>query len=129
MGAYLANPPDGATSNAFAEGLAKLASGKLLSPASTAFLIDLMTQSKTGPKRLRGGLAPRWSMPHKTGTGQVLKLLATAYNDVGILTSPAGKRYAVVVMIGSTNRPVSERQDLMQAVTRAVIACEDAALC
>ena len=129
MGAYLANPPDGATSNAFAEGLAKLASGKLLSPASTAFLIDLMTQSKTGPKRLRGGLAPGWSMPHKTGTGQVLKLLATAYNDVGILTSPAGKRYAVVVMIGSTNRPVPERQDLMQAVTRAVIACEGAGLC
>jgi len=55
----------------------------------------------------------------------VLKLLATGYNDIGILTSPAGKSYAVVVMIGATNRSVPQRQELMQAVTRAVITCED----
>lgn len=124
MGQYLAAPPDGATPLAIAKGLAALQSGQLLSPASTALLVDLMAQSKTGPKRLRGGLRDGWTLPHKTGTGQVLQELATAYNDIGILTSPHGRRYAVVVMIGATNRPVPDRQELMQAVTRAVIDCD-----
>jgi beta-lactamase class A len=61
-------------------------------------------------------------LAHKTGTGQVMGYYATAYNDVGILTSPRGQHYAVVVMIASTQRPVPERQALMAAVTRAVIA-------
>ena len=126
MGVYLADPPDAATPHGVAKGLQMLATGRLLSSRSSAYLIDLMAKSKTGPKRLRGGLSAGWSLPHKTGTGQVLKLLATAYNDVGILISPTGRRYAVVVMIGATNRPVPERQDLMQAVTRSVIACENA---
>jgi len=125
MGAYLANPPDGAAPVAVADGLAKLARGELLPKPYNAYLIDLMAKSKTGPKRLRGGLSPGWSLPHKTGTGQVLKLLATAYNDVGILISPSGRRYSVVAMIGATNRPVKERQQLMQALTRAVIAYEN----
>ncbi len=126
MGVYLANPPDGATPLGIADGLKKLSEGRLLSPASSRYLIDLMAASKTGPKRLRGGLSQGWSLPHKTGTGQVLKLLATAYNDVGILISPSGRRYALVVMIGATNRPVKERQELMQAVTRSVIDWETA---
>ena len=128
MGRYLEDPPDGATPIAVASGLAELQRGNLLSRQSSAYLIDLMARSKTGPKRLRGGLSDGWTMPHKTGTGQVLKFLATAYNDVGILTSPAGRHYAVVVMIGATNRPVPERQELMQAVVRAVIDCEEAGL-
>ncbi|NJM50119.1 MAG: serine hydrolase [Sphingomonadales bacterium] len=140
LGDYLANPPDGATPRGYAGGLAMLAQGKLLRPATSAYLIGLMGQSKTGPKRLRGGLPapqpggvdaaqPSWTLPHKTGTGQVLKLLATAYNDVGILTAPDGRRYVLVVMIGSTNRSVQERQEMMQAVTRTVIACDEAGQC
>jgi beta-lactamase class A len=129
--AYVANPPDGATPEAVAQGLAKLQRGELLSPASTAYLLDLMAQSKTGPDRLKSGLSPGWSLAHKTGTGQVLQLLTnehqgifTAYNDVGLLRGPGGKHYALVVMIGSTMRSVPTRQALMRAVTQAVIACE-----
>ena len=125
MGAYLENPPDGATPRAVAAGLAALQRGELLSPPSTALMLDLMERSRTGPKRLRGALVEGWRLPHKTGTGQVLKALATAYNDVGILISPAGRHYAVVVMISATNRPVPERQELMQGVVRSVIECEE----
>lgn len=128
MGRYLENPPDGATPKAVARGLTELQRGNLLSPQSTAILVDFMARSKTGPKRLRGGLSEGWRLPHKTGTGQVLQFLATAYNDVGILVSPNGRHYAVVVMIGATNRPVPERQELMQAVVRAVIECEELAI-
>jgi beta-lactamase class A len=127
--AYAENPADGAAADSIAGGLAKLQQGALLSPASSAYLLDLMNQSKTGPDRLRGGLSGGWTIAHKTGTGQVLKQLATAYNDVGILKSPSGKHYGVAVMIASTNRSVPDRQALMHAVMQAVIACETAGEC
>ena len=122
IGDYVTNPPDGATPAAVALALSRLAKGDLLSKGSTAYLLDLMSKSKTGPDRLRAGLSPGWSLAHKTGTGQVLGYYATAYNDVGILTSPSGKRYALVVMIASTQQPVPIRQALMAEVTRSVIA-------
>jgi beta-lactamase class A len=122
---YLAQPPDGASPQALADGLTRLHQGKLLSAKSTALLLDLMNQSKTGPDRLRGGLSPGWTMAHKTGTGQVLGNFATAYNDVGILHSPKGRSYSLVVMIASTSQSVKARQDFMQAITRSVIACEE----
>jgi beta-lactamase class A len=128
---YVANPPDGATPLAVADGLSKLQSRQLISARSTAYLLDLMMQSKTGPDRLKSGLSPGWTLAHKTGTGQVLQMqddehagIFTAYNDVGILSSPQGRHYALVVMIGRTMRPVAERQALMRAVTQSVIACD-----
>ncbi len=122
--AYVENPADGATPVGIVDALAMLKTGKLLSPTSTAYMLDLMAQSKTGPDRLRGNLPEGWQLAHKTGTGQVLKLLATAYNDVGILTAPTGRQYAIAVMIAATNRPVPERQALMHAVTQALIVCD-----
>jgi beta-lactamase class A len=124
LGDYVTNPPDGASPHALTQALARLKRGELLSPASTRHLLDLMDQSTTGPERLRGGLAEGWTLAHKTGTGQVMGDFATAYNDSGVLTSPAGKHYAIAVLIASTHRPVPERQALMQEVTRAAIACE-----
>ncbi len=128
---YLAQPPDGATPEAIAKGLVKLQRRALLSPGSTDFLIELMNQSKTGPDRLRGALieGDGWSLAHKTGTGQVLGSLATAYNDVGILRSPSGRNYAVVVMIGSTQQSVKSRQELMHAVMFAIKDCEKTGDC
>ena len=120
--AYLEAPPDGASPAAMVEALDRLAAGELLSPSSTALLLDLMAQSRTGPNRLAGGLVEGWRLAHKTGTGQVLGPRATGYNDVGLLTAPDGRTYAVAVFIADTTRPVPERQALMQAVTRAVIA-------
>jgi beta-lactamase class A len=128
---YVSNPPDGATPVAVAQGLARLQQGEIVSARSTTYLLDLMNQSKTGANRLKSGLSEGWSLAHKTGTGQVLQLLTnehqgifTAYNDVGILRSPSGNHYALVVMIGATMRSVPERQALMRAVTQAVIRCE-----
>jgi beta-lactamase class A len=128
---YLAQPPDGATPEAITGGLAKLKRGELLSPGSTAFLLELMQQSKTGPDRLRGALiaGDGWSIAHKTGTGQVLGSFATAYNDVGILTSPKGTSYALAVMIGSTKQSVKQRQALMHLVVQAVKSCADGRGC
>lgn len=121
---YISNPPDAATPDGMVHALARLASGDLLSPTSTTFMVKLMNRSRTGPERLKGGLAPGWTLAHKTGTGQALGAWVTAYNDVGILQSPEGRRYAVAVLIAETSLSVKERQLLMSAVTRALIACD-----
>lgn len=128
MRAYLADPMDGAAPNVLATALARLKRGELLSPASTRRMLAEMSASETGPRRLRGGLKPGWTIAHKTGTGQVLDDLATGYNDAAILTAPDGRSWTVVVMIGQTTRPVPERWDMMAAVTRAVIDRHDGVL-
>ena len=118
---YLAAPYDGASANGITLGLALLKRGELLSRKSTNHLLALMRASRTGPLRLRSGLRSGWTLAHKTGTGQELGSLSTGYNDVGILVSPDGHRYAVAVMIASTHEPIPVRMRLMGNVTRAII--------
>jgi beta-lactamase class A len=122
---YIDDPVDGATPEGLVNGLARLRRGELLSHASTERLLSIMSQTRTGPQRLTGGLAPGWRIAHKTGTGQELGGTQAGYNDIGILTSPDGRHYAVAVMIGRTSTPLPTRMELMQDVTRAVIAFDD----
>lgn len=119
---YLADPMDGAQPEGMVAGLARLRKGELLSPSSTQTLLSIMAASKTGPQRLKGGLGENWAFAHKTGTGQELGSLATGYNDVGLLTAPDGRTFAVAVMIASTRQPIWARMQLMQNVTRAVVS-------
>ncbi len=120
--AYVADPPDGAAPQAIALALARLKRGELLSASSTDWLLETMARAKTGKARVRAGVAPGWSYGHKTGTGQDLRSRTAGFNDVGILTAPDGRSYALAVMIGDTSRPPRERQLLMQAVGRTIIA-------
>ena len=119
--AYIASPYDGAAPSAIAGALARLKQGKLLSPASTARLLDIMANTHTGPNRLRGGLQPGWTISHKTGTGQELDGIQAGYNDIGILVGPNGRRYAIAVMIKKTSTPLPVRMTMMNDVVEAVI--------
>jgi beta-lactamase class A len=120
--AYVKDPPDGAAPASIAGALARLYRGELLSANSTAWLLATMDGAKTGKARVRGAVPPGWLYGHKTGTGQDLGGRTAGFNDVGILTAPDGRSYAVAVMIGDTSRPIRERQLLMQAVARAIVA-------
>ncbi|HEX8533440.1 MAG TPA: class A beta-lactamase [Allosphingosinicella sp.] len=117
---YVSDPVDGATPVGIVDALGKLQRGELLSPSSTDKLLRIMSNTRTGPQRLKGGLAPGWSLAHKTGTGQVFGPVQSGYNDIGILTAPDGSAYAVAVMIRRTTVPIPTRMQLMQNVTRAV---------
>jgi beta-lactamase class A len=118
---YLSDPVDGATPLGTVEALARLKKGELLSPASTSRMLSIMSNTKTGKQRLRGGLAPGYSLAHKTGTGQVLGPVSTGYNDIGIVTGPDGRAYSVAVFIKKTTAPIPSRMKLMQDTVRAVI--------
>ena len=120
LDAYVANPPDGAEPIAIADALARLARGEILSETSTRVLLTTMGQSVTGRARLRAALPAGWQIAHKTGTGQDLGGRNAGFNDVGLLTAPDGRRYALAVMIGDTTRPIRERQELIQSVAAAV---------
>ncbi len=118
---YIAHPYDGAQPSAVVSALARLKKGDLLSPSSTAKLLDIMGNTHTGPNRLKGGLDAGWTLSHKTGTGQELGGVQAGYNDVGIITAPDGKSYAVAVMIKKTSTPLIVRMRMMHHVVQAVI--------
>lgn len=122
LAAYLADPPDGATPVGIVTGLAALKRGELLSRASTDFMLGLMAEARTGALRMHAAVPPGWSLAHKTGTGPDWRGASVGINDVGLLTAPDGRTYALAVMIRQTERPPSARHAIMQNVVRAVIA-------
>lgn len=117
---YLRAPPDGATPVGTVNALEALATGKLISPASTDRLLTIMSESRAGAARLKAGTPEGWRLSHKTGTGQDWRRTTAGYNDVGLMAAPDGRVYAVAVYIGRTERPVRERQELIAGVARAV---------
>ncbi len=124
---YIEDPYDGAAPASVVQALARLKKGQLLSPTSTAYLLNTMGNTKTGRNRLKGGLEPGWSLSHKTGTGQVLGAVQAGYNDIGVITAPDGRSYAIAVMIKQTTTPLITRMNLMNEVVRTVIRQHDLA--
>lgn len=122
MDAYLADPLDGTSPAAITRTLAQLQNGKLLSATSTDLLIGLMEEARTGPRRLKGGLPRDWKIAHKTGTGQDFQGFSAGINDVGLLTAPDGRVYAVAVMMRKARKGVTARLAFMQSISRAVVA-------
>lgn len=118
---YLADPIDGATPAAIAEAFVRLANGELLSDLSTELLLRTLELTRSGPRRLKGGVPSDWTIGHKTGTGQFFAGEQSGYNDVGLLTSPDGRQYGVAVLIGRTRLPTLARMQLMQEVVRATV--------
>lgn len=124
--AYIADPVDGASASAIVKALGRLHAGELLSVHSTQRLLAILAQTRSGPNRIKGALPPGWTVAHKTGTGQVLKEVHSGYNDVGILTAPSGRSYAVAILIGHTAIPVPERMDFMHRIVGAIVEYEEA---
>ncbi len=118
---YLADPVDGARPIAIARALAAIERGEVLSPKRAEEFLTIMSNTRSGPRRLKGGRADGWVVSHQFWDGQ-----QSGYNDVGVLFAPDSSAYAVAVMIGVTKRPTIERMQMMQEVTRAVIAFHEA---
>ncbi|MFB0613414.1 serine hydrolase [Aurantiacibacter poecillastricola] len=123
---YLADPVDGATPLGIARALAAIERGEVLSEETAEKFLTIMSNTRSGPRRLKGGRPEGWVVSHKTGTGQFWNGQQSGYNDVGVLFAPDSSAYAVAVMIGVTRRPTIERMQMMQEVTRAVVAYHEA---
>lgn len=103
--AYGADPRDTATPQGMAHLLAEIHMGAGLSPRSHDRLMDVMTGTRTGARRLKGLLPDETTVAHKTGT------MAGAVNDVGIVRLPNGRGHVAVAAFVNTLRSSTWRRE------------------
>jgi beta-lactamase class A len=78
-----------------------------------------MTQTPTGPRRIRGLLPESAVVFHKTGTsGTNSKGITAATNDVGMVTLPGGKKYAIVVFVADSAGDVALREGVIARISK-----------
>ncbi|HEX7870490.1 MAG TPA: CGA/CIA family class A beta-lactamase [Chryseobacterium sp.] len=77
--------------------------GKVLSKKSTDYLMKIMLGTKTGINKLVEQLPKNTPVAHKTGSsGKYDNDLTVAENDMGIVTLPNGKHYAIAVFVNNS---------------------------
>lgn len=111
------DPRDTTSPGAMARTLAGMTLGSALTQPSRDRLTAWLLDNRTGGKRLRAGLPSGWRIGEKTGTGEY-----GTTNDVGVIWPPDGAAQVVAVYLTATDRPLSEREDAIAAVARAVVA-------
>lgn len=107
-------PRDQSTPKAMLELLLAIDSGKVLSEKSREFLLDTMSRTRTGAGRLKGLLPKGTPVAHKTGT------IGGVANDVGFVTLPDGRRFAIAVYTKSSTTPEPSRDRAIAEVSRTL---------
>ncbi len=120
VAAYLTDPQDTATPRGALTFLDKLDDGELVSPASKKLLLQMMTETTTGQDRLKAGFPSGSSLAHKTGTARTDQGMNPAFNDIGIVTLPDGRRYAVTVFLSGSTLDAAGNDKIVADVARAV---------
>lgn len=100
-----------------------VAEARSLSPSSQQLLMKLITETPTGPKRIKGMLPPGTVVAHKTGSSGTINGLTRATNDIGIVTLPDGKRLAVAVFVSDTKAGTEAAEAVIAKVARASWDC------
>ena len=127
-----------ASPNAAVTLLRNLHEGNGVSSEHRAALLKFMTDSTTGPKRLKGLLPAGTAVAHKTGTsgtaesssiksrsdGTVASLelwkITAATNDIGIITLPNGKHIAIAVFVSDSPADEKTREAVIAKIAKAV---------
>lgn len=94
--------------------------GKGLSKPSQALLRQLMTETSTGKKRIKGLLPKETVVAHKTGTSATVNGVTAATNDVGLVTLPNGRHLAIAIFVTDLTASSAIREETIAKVTRAV---------
>jgi len=119
--AYLADPRDTATPRAALHFLDLLDQGQLVEPASRAFLLQAMTTITSGAHRLKAGLPKGSVFAHKTGSSRVVQGVVGALNDIGLVTLPDKRRYAMAAFLSGARAPVEACEAALADVARALV--------
>lgn len=91
-----------------------------LSEQSQVLLLKFMTESPTGPKRLKGLLPKGTIVAHKTGTSGTVEGVTAATNDIGIITLPNGRHLAVAVFVAESPADEKTREEVIAKIAKAV---------
>jgi len=111
---FEADPRDQATPLAMLKLLLAIDSGTAMSPKSRDFLLSVMARTRTGAGRLKGLLPRGTPVAHKTGT------IGGVANDVGYITLPDGRRFAVAVFTKSSETSEADRDRAIAEVARSL---------
>ncbi len=94
--------------------------GKTHAAASRDFLVRLMLETATGPKRIKGLLPAGTPVAHKTGTSFTdAKGMTAATNDVGIVTVADGNHVAMVIFLTDSSAALEARENAIARIARA----------
>jgi beta-lactamase class A len=93
--------------------------GPALAAGHRELLLRHMTETKTGPRRLKGLLPPGTVVAHKTGTSSTVGGKTAATNDVGIVTLPDGRHLAVAVFVADSTADEATRERVIAEIARA----------
>src|SRR5262245_11228800 len=99
--------------------LKALYSARTLSGASRQIVLDDMTASTPGPKRLKGLLPPGTVVGHKTGTDGTRNGMTRATNDIGIITLPDGRHLAIAVLVKDSTADEAAREGTIAKIAKA----------
>ena len=93
---------------------------KILSDSSTLFMLKMMTESKTGPERIKGELPAGTIVAHKTGSsGQSKDGITAALNDIGIVTLPNGNHFVITVFITNSAESKESNEKIISEISLA----------
>ena len=109
---FEADPRDHATPLAMLQLLLAIDGGTAMSPENREFLLGVMSRTRTGAGRLKGLLPKGTPVAHKTGT------VGGIANDVGYVTLPDGRRFAIAVFTNSSETSTSDRERAIAEISR-----------
>jgi beta-lactamase class A len=118
---YLADARDSTSARAFAGLIVRLATGNLMQPRLTKFVLDLMQRTKSGDDRLKAGMLKGWTFAHRAGLARVAEGVVPAFHDAGLATSKTNARIALVLCIERASLAPAELAQIHRAVARAVL--------
>jgi beta-lactamase class A len=99
--------------------LRALYAGRGVSPPARDLLLDDLTASVPGPRRLKGLLPAGTAVAHKTGTDGTFNGLTRATNDIGIITLPDGRHLAIAVFVKDSTADEATRERTIALAARA----------
>jgi len=93
---------------------------KILSQKSYEFLWNTMAQTTTGKNRIKGQLPPGTLVAHKTGTSDTnAQGVTAAVNDIGIVTLPDGKHFAIAVFVSNSKETTETNEKIISDIAKA----------
>ena len=108
------DPRDHTTPLAMLQLLLAIDGGTAMSPESREFLLETMSRTRTGVGRLKGLLPRGTPVAHKTGT------TGGVANDVGFITLPDGRRFAIAVFTNSSETSEPDRDRAIAEISRTL---------
>jgi beta-lactamase class A len=107
--------PEGATAL-----LDVLHKGDGVSAASRELLLKFMTETKTGPNRLKGMLPAGTEVAHKTGTSATRNGVTASTNDAGIIKLPDGSHMVIAVFVRDSAAGEKTRDAVIAGIAKAI---------